>query len=61
MIINEAIQKGTLNGEDWNEFKAKYDVDDEDGTMDECCIHIPLRKPVIKGGDLFTFICIYLT
>lgn len=40
---------------------SKYEIDDPDGTADQCCIYLPLKKPVLKNGPLYTVICVYLT
>jgi hypothetical protein len=61
MIVQKAIEGGKLDSGKWNEFKTKNEVDDSDGNADECCIYVPLKKPLFKNGPAHTYYCVYMT
>jgi hypothetical protein len=55
------MANGDLPANVWTNFASKNQIDDSDGNASECCLHLPLKKPLFKNGGLDTFMCVYLT
>jgi len=59
--VDTAIALGDVTQSEWQDFQSKYDLPDDEGYAGQCCIFIPLKAPLFKTGDDYTFICVYLT